>query len=103
VRSAKNSALKRYAPKNGRNRDGNEAARKLGYTNRSVRFDGYTIKGKNSVTAVIARRTEPLFAFHEDGDERVAVACDVWEFRRFFDQRNGSLKAAREWMAGVSA
>jgi hypothetical protein len=91
-------------------RDGNEGARKgTGSTNRSTWLGGfshgYSRSGNCgpdvSPTAFRVARQAPLFPFHEDGNERVAVACDVWEFRRFFDKRDGSLDEAREWMAGT--
>ena len=72
MRNAKNSALNRYAVKNGTNRDGNEKVRKgLGCTNRSCRMDWFNPYRDGSAqyhpTANKIARQEPIFPLHEDG------------------------------------
>lgn len=93
MRNAKNSALNRYAVKNGCNRDGNEKIRKgLGGTNRSVRMDWFpdwpcktnAANPERTPTASKIARQEPVFAFHEDG---VVDGVDTWEWYSFFDKR----------------
>ena len=78
MRNARASALRRHGLKNGKNRDGNEGARKgLGCTRRSVRMDWFpeanmhgscgSANPKRHPTANKIARQEPLFPFHEDG------------------------------------